>query len=360
MSHSRILPFLFLLLLSAPAFAGSIFDLLYSGNDDAVAIRLVLPMDSAFAKLNTDQDARLSFTDVNGQAQNWGLKTSVRGKFRRQRCDYPPLKLNFGKKDLRAAGLEDWDKYKLVSTCSADPLASQLVLKEYLAYRVYNQLTENSFRVQRVLITYVDSNGKYPKRVEEGFLIEDNDEMAARIGGERLKEALGQPVDAYDAEAEATQALVQYLISNGDWSMYMVRNLKVVRRAADGKLIPIGYDFDFSGFVGAPYASPTSEIGQQSIYQRIYQGYVHPDSAMRSVAQQFKDKRREVMSLIGKASYLSLDERELLQRFVSRFFRELNQKANNDALPLYDQLRGAISGFIPPGAGAARFQTMGK
>ncbi len=347
--------FLFLQSLSAQ----SIFDLVYSDDDTPLAIRLEVPVDSVLAKVRTKQDAKLAFTDVNGTAQNWDLNVSIRGKFRRQRCEFAPLKLDFGKKDLKAAGLQNWDKYKLVSTCSSDPDAKNLVLKEYLAYRVYNTLTPQSFRVQRVMITYADANGNYPDRTEEGFIIENTDEMAARLGGKEVDNALGLPADAYNPTAEATHALTQYLFSNGDFSMPMARNMKVVEMPT-GELVPVGYDFDFSGWVGAPYASPTSEIGQQSIYHRIYQGYAQSDDVMRKVADRFKDKRRQVIDLIANFQYLPTEDRTIVQRFAARFFKELNQMNRNEAALLYDQLRDGVAEMIPSGGEADSFRSMGK
>lgn len=359
MKFNRITSLLLCLLLPILASATSIFDRMYTGNEEPVALRLELPMDSLLAKVNGGQNARVSFTDVSGQANTWELEVALRGKFRRQRCEFPPLKLNFSKKDLSAAGLEKFDKYKLVSTCSSDPLAGNLVLKEYLAYRAYNLLTENSFRVQRLTITYVDTNGNHPDRVEEGFIIEETDELAARLQLEEVESALGLPAHAYDPAAEATHALLQYLVSNGDWSTVLARNIKVFK-TTDGQYIPVGYDFDFSGWVGAPYASPTSEIGQQSIYQRIYQGYVQPDDVMRKVADNFRTQRRSVLSLISGFSDLDEADRTVLHRFASRFFRDLNQMSNNGSVLLYDQLRGTSASIIPPGAEADAFRSMGK
>ncbi len=359
MKSIRFTLLLSFLLLPLLATAGSIFDLLHTGTEKPVALRLEVAMDSLLAKSSQEQPAHLTFTDVFGQVQEWDLEVGLRGKFRRQRCDYPPLKLNFSKKELKAAGLEKYDKYKMVTTCSADPLAGNLVLKEYLAYRAYNILTEKSFRVQRLLITYVDTNGNHPDRVEQGFLIEETDELADRLGAEEIESALGQPAEAYAPAAEATQALVQYMVSNGDWSMVLARNIKVFK-GADGQLIPVGYDFDFSGWVGAPYASPTSEIGQQSIYQRVYQGYVQPDQTMREVADSFREHRREIMDLIDNFGDLAVEDRTTLHRFAARFFRELNQMNNNGAILLYDQLRGAVAEIIPPGAEVDAFRTTGK
>jgi hypothetical protein len=359
MNFHRILPSLILLLLPLLASATSFFDLISNGTDKAVDLRIEVAMDSILNKTAAGLEASIVFTDNTGLLRSWETDLEVRGKFRRQRCEFPPLKLNFSKKALAALGLEIWDKYKLVSTCSADPISKNLVLKEYLAYRAYNELTANSFRVQRLSITFVDINGNYPDRTEEGFIIEDTDEMAARLGGKEVENPIGQPAEAYDPHAEVTHALVQYLLSNGDFSMPLARNMKAVEMPG-GQLVPVGYDFDFSGWVGAPYASPTSEIGQQSIYQRIYQGYAQSDEVMREVALSFKSKRRQVMGLIAKFSYLPSEDLAVVHRFASRFFNDLNKKSNNDALPLYDQLRGAVAEMIPAGADAKSFRLMGR
>jgi hypothetical protein len=359
MNSKQLFSVLFLIALPVMVSATSIFDLLYTeGKQQAIALRLEAPMDSLLAKTPNKQEATLLFTDINGQSQRWSLDVSIRGKFRRNRCDFAPLKFNFSKKDLKAIGLDPHDKYKLVTPCNDGSLAGDLIMKEYLAYRAYQLLSPYSYRVQLLKITYVDSNGNRPDRTETAFLIEDTDEMAARLGGEELENALGQPAEAFDATAEATHALFQYLVGNGDWSLPLTRNLKVVKMA-DGKLIPVGYDFDFTGWVGAPYATPTSEVGQRSIYERVYLGYAQEDKVMRDIATSFRDQRKAVISLINSSDLNEVDQ-EILWRFVSRFYAKLNRMNNNDSLLLYDQLRGETAEVIPPGAEASSYQLMGK
>lgn len=356
---NRISFTLLLLLLPLFACATSIFDLIQRTEDfDAVQLTLTAPMDSILAKVATKQAASLAFLDRDGAQQSWNLDVSIRGKFRRNRCDYAPLKFNFSKKDLKAAGLEPFDKYKLVTACNSANSADELIIKEYLAYRAYGLITDASFRVQLLEITYKDSNGKHPDRTEAAFLIESTKELAARLGGEEMEDALGQPAEAFNAKAEATQALFQYLVGNGDWSLPLVRNVKFIKMP-DGLLTPVGYDFDFSGWVGAPYASPTSEVGQTSIYERVYLGYNQPDELMREVSQNFRSSRKEMISLINRSP---LDEvsREVLWRFTTRFFGQVHRMTNNDRALLYDQLRGEVAEVIPPGAEAGSFLSTGK
>lgn len=339
--------------------ATSIFDLLVRPDQQkAVQMTVEVPLDSILAKTRNEQDATISFLDANGQAQRWALTIGLRGKFRRQRCDSPPLKFNFSKKDLAAAGLDKFDKYKLVAPCFADPGAEALVLKEYLAYKAYNMLTPNSFRVQLLRVTFRDTEGKRPKRTTLAFLIENTKEMAARLGGEELENAIGQPAEAFAPEAEAIHALFQYLVSNGDYNLPLARNVKVVKMP-DGKLVPVGYDFDFTGWVGAPYASPTSEIGQRSIYERIYLGYAHADRLMRRVADTFQAQRKNIIGLINHSALEDQDQ-ERLWRFTTRFFTELARMTRADGTLLYDQLRGSTAVLIPPGAKAEAYRSTGR
>ncbi len=356
---NRISSTLLLLLLPLMASATSIFDLLErEGNQEAVKMTLTMPMDSILAKVATEQVAALQFTDGEGNEMDWDLSVSIRGKFRRNRCEFAPIKLNFSKKDLKGLGLEKFDKYKIVTPCFDDPYATELILKEYLAYKAYNLLTPYSFRVQLLEITYKDANGQHEDRVATAFVIESTDEMVARLGGEELKQALGQPAEAYDSKAEATHAMFQYMVSNGDFSLPLARNLKVVKMP-DGKLIPVGYDFDFTGWVGAPYASPTSEVGQSSIYDRVYLGYVQPDATMREVAENFRSQRNAIFNLIKRSELNELDK-EVLARFSGRFFKQLQKMTKEDGTLLYDKLRGTTAAIIPPGAEAGSFLTTGK
>ena len=77
-----------------------------------------------------------------GAAVSWRAVLSLRGKFRRMRCQFPPLRVQFKKDTLRALGLADHNDLKLVTHCMDDPDSSrENILREYLCYRLYNILT---------------------------------------------------------------------------------------------------------------------------------------------------------------------------------------------------------------------------
>ena len=139
----------------------SIFDLL--NQQTLVEMTLVAELDSLINERRTNHysKANLTYKDGAGIDRKYEVGVKPRGKFRRRVCDFPPLKLKFSKDQLEAAGLSKHNDLKLVTHCmEADEYNESLIMKEYLAYKMYNELTPNSFRVQLVRITYQDKHDK--------------------------------------------------------------------------------------------------------------------------------------------------------------------------------------------------------
>ena len=354
----RLFSFLLLVPISSLATAQSIFDRMIQDDPHGrMSATLALPMDSIHGRSNAEVDAALVFTDNQGVRQHWMIEVSARGKFRRNRCAMPPLKLDFSKKELRLAGLSEHDKYKLVLPCFENELGEELILKEHLAYQAYNLVSPLSYRTQLIDLELQDVNGGESHNVV-AFLIEDTDQMAARNDAEEIDNVIGRPSDAYLAEAEATHALFQYLVGNGDWSMLMGRNVKMLE-SGQGLLIPVGYDFDFTGWVGAPYASAVSDVGQRSIYERVYLGYAQPDEVINRVFAKFKEQRRAIIRLIN-GSALTPESKLVTTRFAARFFSSINRMNGASDLTVYDQLRGETAEIIPSGEFPDSFKGVGR
>ena len=358
---SFLLPLLFGLLgLSSALTAqqGSFFDLLYAsqtGDHTPRAVTITLPLDSVYAKTEAKFPATIAFTDVDGEAQVWDLKLNLRGRFRRARCPFAPLKLDLSKKDLRTRDRALHDKFKLVTHCADDEVNRTLLLKEYLAYRAYALLTPYAFRVQLLEITYVDANGNHADQTYLGFLLEDPDEMAERAGGVEVEEALSLPPVAFSPRAEADHALFQYLIGNADYNLPMLRNLKLVELPTT-QLVPVGYDFDFSGWVGSPYANATREVGALSIYDRVYLGFARPDHVLRKSILHFQVQRPAIEELVRSFSLLAPGERQVLLRWIGRFYTEMDLLLSNPNVPLYTQLRGKATTYVPVGGNRTDYE----
>ena len=220
---------------------------------------------------NTYQPAVFSYTDKEGNVQSWQIKTRVRGRFRRMKCEMPPLKLQFPKKELKSNGFKKHNDFKLVTHCLEGKEGNDNVLREYLAYELYNLVSKQSLRTQLVKITYNDNKSK-SKTIRYGILIEDTDEMAKRLDGAVCKDCYNTPANQFQQENLNIHSMFQYMIGNSDWSVSMVKNLKILQSKKDSSYILVPYDFDFSGFVNASYAVPNPDYNLKSVRERVLIG----------------------------------------------------------------------------------------
>ena len=125
----------------------------------------------------------------NSKINVFDIKVKARGYTRRvtDLCDFPPLKFNFKKNHLANTVFDGQDKLKFVSQCRSEKEFQNYVLEEYLIYKTYNILTEESYRVRLVNITIKDHKKRYPTQQMTGFLIEDDEVFAKRIGAKEYK-----------------------------------------------------------------------------------------------------------------------------------------------------------------------------
>lgn len=299
--------------------AQSIFDLMHYGE----VLEMTLETDLTFLKENRRngeyQKANIRFLDKNGNQQKWNLKVRLRGNFRRLNCtDIPPLKWKFKKSDLDSAGLSEFNDMKMVATCIEDKEAARIALmKEYLTYKLYNSLTEKSFRVQLLRLTYNDvSTGE--KLKSWAFLIEDTAQLRDRIGAEKCEGCLGLTHEEFDQNTLKIMSLFQYMIGNSDWDIFTRRNFKIVKK--DGLYIPIPYDFDFSGLVNAPYAIPNPDYRLLSIQERVYIGFPSDVESLHTTLQYFYGKRKTFKKVIQNFKPLCHAGRREMIAYLNSYF----------------------------------------
>lgn len=269
------------------------------------------------------QKGQIEYETLEGEMMAYDIKVRTRGKFRRRVCDFPPIKLKFPKKVLLAQGYAEFNTLKLVTHCLDGKEESyDNVYREYLAYKMYNELTEKSFQVQLVKITYHDVSGKHGKKKRFGFIIENTDEMASRLNGS-ICDCLNVDPETVVAKDENLMALYQYMIGNADWSTKLNRNLKLVN-TANQEIIPVPYDFDFAGFVDAAYAIPSVDYGLKSIKDRIFLGY----KADRHIQNQnlflFKQKKATFLKMIDRGKIADETRQELLN-YINAFFENIRE-----------------------------------
>ncbi len=266
--------------------------------------------------------AQLVYIDENEKSINWTISVQARGNMRNKICALPPLKIDFAKADLKAAGLKrKFDDLKLVVHCKSEEQYDEFILREYLAYKLYHTLTNISFRVQLAHLTLEDVEGKVKTIETVAFLIENEAEMAARLNGSILSVPIKQ--DALDPQLFDQFCLFQYLIGNTDWYVLNKHNLKILKLANYPSPIAVPYDFDYAGLVNAPYATPQEKLPLKAVQERYYLGLCREKGALNPTIQLFKEKKGDLLDVVGSFPYLNDKTQKPMLTYLNDFFEIL-------------------------------------
>jgi hypothetical protein len=280
-----------------------------------ITLELDLTTVKANKKTNNYYPATLSLAD----GKRYEIEVKPRGKYRRKTCIFPPLKLKFKKKVLKAEGLDTLNDIKLVLPCLEDDRGDDLIVKEYLAYKMFEHVTEACVKVKLIKLTIIDAHTGKKKNVM-AMLAEDEDETNVRMKGQ-VVEQYGLPLDSMLITQLATVVMFEYMIGNTDWDISMIRNVRTIRAPETGKVVVIPYDFDFSGFVSAPYASPASDTGLKNVRDRfLYSNGLTPEQLRRGT-QRLLAARKEFVA-ICRNKYLSRNEQDMAIEYLESFFNK--------------------------------------
>lgn len=311
---------------SSAALKTSLNRAVFFSSNDPVEITLV----SDFKKIRGKklkrvfQPADVTFTLPNMAPVNEEIQISARGEFRRQTCYMPSLMLDF--KNLKAPKLSSLKRLKLVCGCSSSKFDEELLLKEYLAYKMYNMLTDMSFGVRLTRMTYRDAESK-KEYTQYGFLIEDVDDMAKRNNCREYKKQV-KFGSLTDRSQMTLVSMFQYMIGNTDWSLPNAHNVKFVQLRTDTVSYPyvVPYDFDYCGLVNAPYAVPQPEFGIEKVTDRYYRGMARAKEEIDPLVKLFKEKREFFTGMINNFTLLSERSRKEMIRYIDDFYADLDDK----------------------------------
>lgn len=307
-------------------------------SQDLMEVRIEAPVYTLIRKRPDKEylDGKFTYTTADGTEQTLDLKIRTRGKYRRQQktCRLPPIRLNFRKGQVKETEFAGQDKLKLVTHCKTSDRYEQLVLREYLAYRILNTLTDKSFGARLMRVTYVDSDGKEKPITRFGFVIEDDTDLADRIGEELLKSD-GISYDELDSRQTSLISVYEYMIGNTDFSFIRgpagadcCHNI-VLFSGADNLITPIPYDFDFAGIVSAPYAEPNPQLPISNVRTRFYRGRCmynrHLDDTFSLLNEKEPEIRAELASLELNAKYA-----KEVTRYLDSFYKTINNPQSVD------------------------------
>ena len=304
-------------------------------DDSVVKAVLTAPISQAYAQ--RDQDVRIYFPGVwtytteEGLNQRLDVSIRTRGIFRREYCQQPPLQLNFKKKQVKDTLFAGQDKLKVVAPCKNGPKSQQDVVLEYLAYRTFEILSEHSFGTRLIRLSYVDGDEKLPPWTDLTFVIEDDADMARRLGLTRLN-VVSNDFDQLDLPKTALVELFQLLIANNDYSVLKAaegrdccHNIQILVPKHDADIrIPVPYDFDVSGLVNAKYAAPPTYVPIRFVRTRYYRGLCQPPGNLEDAIAHMQSKRKEITALFENTRELESQLKKKNLEFIDEFYEILD------------------------------------
>jgi hypothetical protein len=298
--------------------------------DAPLAVTLTGPIGDIVRRADRSTDPVPAKLTAAGETH--AIQLSARGVSRRasKNCQFPPLLVRMNEKPAATSLFAKQGRIKLVTHCRRAKDFDRLVLREYAAYRLYNVLTPKSLRVRLARVRYVDDDGKLMDE-RWGFFIEDIDDAARRFGGKEI-DVPGVPAAALAGEEAARYVLFQYMIGNLDWDMSTgpageacCHNSKLVGAKAEAReaLLPVPYDFDFSGFVNAPYAVSPPEVPVFSVRMRYYRGLCRHNAQVQATLPAFRSARPQLEAVVASVPELTARDRADMVSYLAGFYQDI-------------------------------------
>jgi hypothetical protein len=246
------------------------------------------------------------------------MKVRARGNFRRDNCYFVPMRIKIKKGDSKGTVFAGNKSLKLVLPCTTSKTGNSLIMKEYMCYQLYEPVTPYFFNTRLLNITLDDIDKKKTHDLL-GFFIEDDDIVADRFHAKAIDSTKVHPLGLHDTTA-VRHDLFEYWISNTDWSSVYYHNIKLIRNE-NGIHIPIPYDFDMSGFVNAPYAKGSAELGTTDSRTRVYRGFCRAEPLVQHVRSEYLALEPKMNEIIGQYQS-SFDPKEFtsIKRYSDEFF----------------------------------------
>jgi hypothetical protein len=296
-------------------------------NDQIMDIYLRFGLSSYIRKKSktVDMDAVLTFNPGQNDSIRTDIKLRSRGEFRNQYCYMPPVELNFKKSSRQFAGL---NKIKLVVPCNTGSEYEDYILREYLIYKLYNVLTDTSFRVRLLNVNILDTEKKRKPTKQYGFFIEPLDMMAKRTNSTVVKSTAINQKSIRQKSIDRV-AIFNYMVGNYDWAVpnqHNVRVLKPMTFETESLGIAVPYDFDWTGLVNAAYAIPAENVGTQSVRERIFLGICRTPEMFKQDLEEFIEKKEKFYNVIRDFAYLDKRSKQYMISYLDEFYNEIETR----------------------------------
>jgi len=311
----------------ANAQAVSLFD-----SNDTLSITIEAPIRQLLHHRTSPEeyDAVLSYTDAAGVEHHLNFILTTRGHSRLELCKFPPLRLTFNPDDTEATVFESQHRLKMVTQCKSGSDAKNWVLQEFGVYRAYNAISDFSYRVRRLEVTFRDTDSKRWQKVEPAFLIESTSAAARRLQRKSIQPSQVNP-NQFSPVETTHNLLFQFLIANTDFSVrrgpsgeeccHNGRVLAVPDRQSGWVVLP--YDFDRAGIINTDYAIPHNKLPISRVTRRLYRGFCWQNTMLPLSIAMFNLHRSKITDALLPAG-LGKNKRKRVLDFVDRFYEIVN------------------------------------
>lgn len=255
--------------------------------------------------------------------QEWdSIKVRIRGrgKYRRENCFFVPVKMKIKKKDREGTLFEGNKNLKLVMPCLKNGKGDDLVIKEYLCYKLYESVSPYAFSTRLMDLSLTDERKRKETTYKvKAFIIEDDKQVARRANAKVLEGFQRNPLFMQDSIA-ALQDVFQYMIGNTDWSSDMQHNVKIMLLPSKIK-VPVPYDYDMSGLVDAPYAVVSELIPIKNVRERYFRGLCRNEELGEYVRLKYIELEPELKETLHSLKH-QMDPEEALavEEYLEEFF----------------------------------------
>lgn len=294
-------------------------------NDKVLELKLNFSIKELKKKTNdsTFIASNLSYLDEDGTWKKLDIDLRTRGNFRLNKCYFPPLKIKIDKDEGKGTLFKGNKKLKLVMPCLLNNDNNDYVIKEYMAYKMYEIITPYHFKTRLVDLKMDEIKGKKTRAHDlYGIFIEDDKKVAKRFDGKVVKRNI-HPI-AQDALSSVRNSFFQFMIGNIDYSTAVQHNGKILY--INKNLIPVPYDFDLSGLVNASYATVPIVNGEplvSSNQERLYRGFKRDPKIIAQVRKEFIDNKIKLLDIMYNSKVYMEDQKEFSNAkiFISSFFK---------------------------------------
>jgi hypothetical protein len=317
-------------------------------DDDTLEIVIEAPMKTLLgkAKENPVVPASLSYLDSNGNEVSIAIELTTRGRSRLEYCDFPPLSITLNRDQVVSALFTGQRKLKIGTHCRYGKKYLNYLEQEFGIYKAYNLLSDYSFRVRKLNITYRDSAKKRKDELYPAFFIESDDEVAGRLGMTVIKSPTIK-VSQLNPEQTSIYSLFQYLIANTDWAITKgpgtedcCHNGKVIGPPGmEENWVVLPYDFDQAGLINTEYALPAYGLGIRTVRTRLYRGECRHTDWLDETIALFNDQRDKLESALVPES-LTQGTRKSSQSYIQAFYAIINDEEKLNKQIVGDCLKG--------------------